>query len=82
MKNLPTDYIDFLYWLKETSEDVWTREISVDSPHKWLQDAKWLGLDEALIPEIESNYGLAFSEEHKAFLKILHAVDRKPRLAF
>ena len=39
--------------------------------------AKWIGLDESKIESIEEKYGITFTPEHKAFLKILHTIDRK-----
>jgi len=75
---IPEDYIDFLYWFKDQTESKWQEEaLREDESKSWLYGGKWVGLDEKHIPQIESKYGVIFSEEHKAFLKILHSVDKK-----
>ena len=50
MIQIPENYTDFLYWVKETTESFWAKELEEDEDDehsiKWLQDAKWIGLSE------------------------------------
>ncbi len=78
---IPEDLTEFLYWIKERTERFWSKnpETSTDDfvCEKWAYGAKWIGLEESEIDDIEKEYGIQFTEEHRAFLKILHTIDRK-----
>jgi hypothetical protein len=83
MLEIPINYIDFLYWVKDTTERFWlmnkiNSEIENVYCEDWIYGAKWLGLADNKITEIEKKFNLTFSEEHKSFLRILHIVDKKP----
>jgi hypothetical protein len=73
--NIPTDLTEFLYWVKDRTEKLW----SVDDENcpKGFYRAQWQGLSEKQIDQVERKYGVHFAPEHRAFLKILHAIDRK-----
>lgn len=77
MNIIPTKLTDFLYWLKEQTETVWAQFERGNSEDNWLGGAKWIGMKEADIELIEKQYEVKFTPEHREFLKILHAVDRK-----
>lgn len=70
---IPEDYIEFLYWVKEQTEAYWN---GLDC-EEWIYGAKWLGLEESAIDDIEQEFGVKFTWHHKQFLKILHTIDRK-----
>lgn len=77
---IPENYIEFLYWLKERSEKFWCE---MPAPNKeeptvddWIYRAKWLPLTEDQIDSLEKKYAIKFTIEHREFLKILHAVDK------
>lgn len=72
---IPDDYTEFLYWLKERTEEKW-RESEREEPH-WLDGAGWIGMTDEEIASVEKKYDVRFVPEHRQFLKILHAVDRK-----
>lgn len=78
---IPTDYTEFLYWVKERTEKFWSKnpETSEDDfvCEKWAYGAKWIGLSDSEIDSIENKYTIKFSSEHREFLKILHSIDRK-----
>jgi hypothetical protein len=42
----------------------------------WLYGAKWQGLTDNQIDAIEKEFAIKFTVEHRAFLRILHAIDR------
>ncbi|MFC3160858.1 hypothetical protein SAMN05443633_105220 [Chryseobacterium arachidis] len=71
---IPENLTDFLYWVKERTEKLWASE---DWREHEFYGAKWQPLTEQQIDEVEQKYGVKFNNEHKEFLKILHAVDRK-----
>lgn len=79
--NIPEDYIEFLHWVKATTETFWSKEpISQEeglSPEPWVKGAKWMGLEEEEIDAIEAKYQIKFTKEHRAFLNILHTIDKK-----
>ncbi|MBO9204845.1 MULTISPECIES: hypothetical protein [Niastella] len=86
MNQIPEDYTDFLYWVKETTESFWAKESEDDEDNEpgteWLHDAKWIGLSENEIDDIEKKYSIKFNQEHRAFLRILHAIDRKEEIMY
>lgn len=83
---IPENYIDFLYWIKERTENFWSKNPETSEEdfvcEKWIHGAKWIGLTEEEIDEVEKEYGIVFSFEHRAFLKILHSIDRKEILEY
>lgn len=68
MLNIPKDYDDFLYWFKNITEDYWQREAT---------GAKWIGLTDEQIDAVEEKHAIKFTEEHRAFLRVLHTIDKK-----
>ncbi len=78
---IPDNYIEFLYWFKATTETHWENmSKSNASDYKdddWIINAKWIGLEETEIENIERKYNIVFTSEHKEFLKILHTIDKK-----
>lgn len=83
--SIPTNTLEFFKWIKERSEHYWSKEYqdSIASKdeiykcEKWIIGAKWTGLTESQIEEVEKKYQVTFTDEHKAFLQILHSIDRK-----
>lgn len=75
---IPEDYIEFLYWVKEQTEAYWS-ELDCE---EWIYGAKWLGLEESAIDDIEQEFGVKFTWHHKQFLKILHTIDRKEPIKY
>jgi len=79
--NIPEDYIEFLHWVKATTETFWSKEAVPQeeglSPEEWVRGAKWIGLEEKEIDAIEQKYQIKFTSEHRAFLNILHTIDRQ-----
>lgn len=71
--NIPENFTEFLYWIKERTENLW---LSEDWRNHDFYGAKWQPLTEQQIEKIEEKYNLKFIEEHKEFLKILHAIDK------
>ena len=76
---IPNQLEDFLIWVKERTELVWSNNSSfeLDEELNWVIGAKWQGLEAKEIVEIEKEFNLKFTDEHKLFLKILHSIDRK-----
>lgn len=70
---IPVNFTDFLYWLKERTERFW----SENTCQKGFYGAKWQPLSEKQIDFIELKYSVRFTSEHREFLKILHAIDKK-----
>ncbi len=62
----------FLYWIKETTEAYWREVPDNESIH----GAKWMPLTDQQIDELELKYAIKFGVEHRAFLKILHTIDK------
>ncbi len=77
--DIPENITDFLYWIRDRTEKTWSDENTVP---KGLHGAKWLPLAEEEIAGIEREYKVKFSPEHREFLKILHAVDRKETVEY
>lgn len=80
MIEIPDDFTDFLYWLKDKTETYWST-IPKDSSLKFeceqgIYGAKWRGLSYSEIDSIEKIFEIKFTSEHRAFLHILHAIDR------
>lgn len=79
--NIPTDYTEFLYWIKERTETFWSKNPETSDEEfpceKWAYGAKWIGLSDSEIDSIENKYNIKFSYEHREFLRVLHTIDRK-----
>jgi hypothetical protein len=71
--NFPENLTDFLSWIKEVTEAYW-REVPREEK---MHGAKWLPLTDEQIDGLELKYFIKFDVEHRAFLKILHTIDRK-----
>ncbi len=74
---IPEDYTEFLYWLKEKTEAAWSEKPKEGEAPRWISGARWIGMTDEEIDGVEKTYGIRFMEEHRQFLKILHAIDRK-----
>lgn len=85
-KLIPDNYTDFLHWIKERTESSWAEEPvdDEDDEHsvKWLHGAKWVGLSEDEIDNVEKKYSITFNQEHRGFLKVLHAIDRREEIKY
>ena len=81
MLQIPENYKDFFYWIKERTESFWSKSPLHSSddftPEPWAYRAKWVPLSEKEIDAVEGKYGVKFMPEHREFLKILHTIDRK-----
>lgn len=73
---IPKDYTAFLHWFKQKTETHWSR-ISKSDDESWLMNGKWIGLKDEQIKQVEAQYQISFTPEHKEFLKILHSVNKK-----
>ncbi len=84
MNDIPEDFEQFLYWVKETTEKRWANfSVSKKDGNWWnhkhdlFEGAKWINqLDEAEIDDLEIKWNIKFSKNHRSFLKILHTVDK------
>lgn len=79
---IPEDYTEFFYWVKERTETFWNKSNSSDDTDEyycpeWAVGAKWIGMTDEQIDATEAKYGITFMPEHRAFLRILHTIDRK-----
>ncbi|MDJ1496067.1 hypothetical protein QNI19_24235 [Cytophagaceae bacterium DM2B3-1] len=81
MQTIPENITEFLYWFKERTEAFWNANTDVESDDfvcdDWIRGAKWIGMEETQIDEIEKKYAIRFTPDHREFLKILHTIDRK-----
>lgn len=74
--NIPVDFTEFLYWIKERTEKFWS--VNDEGYYsKGFYGAKWQPLSEEQINSIELKYSVRFTSEHREFLRILHAIDKK-----
>ncbi|MCS3798876.1 hypothetical protein [Niastella sp. OAS944] len=71
--SFPENITDFLTWVKTTTELAWSNA-PIDS---YFHGAKWLPLNDGEIDDLEKKYRIQFGEEHRAFLKVLHTINRK-----
>ncbi|PQJ11262.1 hypothetical protein CJD36_005505 [Flavipsychrobacter stenotrophus] len=81
MKFPLSDFIDFLYWVKDQTEYYW-QHFPVDQPveygcPEWLRGAKWIGMMEDEIDSVQERYSITFTPEHREFLRVLHTIDKK-----
>jgi hypothetical protein len=81
MLHIPEDYTEFFHWVKERTETFWSKDPSQSTDdftcEEWAYGAKWVPLNDAQIDAVEKKYDVQFMPEHRAFLKILHTIDRK-----
>lgn len=82
MKTIPENFIEFLYWIKNETESLWGKDPEAFHFEKWLHGAKWIGMTDNQIDEVEEKYCIKFTLEHRAFLKILHTLDRKEKYEY
>jgi hypothetical protein len=86
MTTIPENYTDFFYWLKERTEAFWSTKKNISTTgidgEDWFYGAKWTGLAENKIDEIELKYSIQLMPEHREFLKILHTIDRKEEIKY
>ncbi len=82
--NIPENITEFLFWIKERTELVWSINPKTSSNdfvcEDWIYGAKWVGLSLKEIDEIEIKYSVKFSNDHREFLRILHTIDRKEKI--
>lgn len=83
MTQIPENFTDFLYWVKEQTELFWSIDPKTSENdficEEWIYGAKWIGMTESEIDTVEIKYRIKFTSEHRTFLKILHAIDRKEK---
>jgi len=79
MTIIPNELEDFLFWVKERTEWMWSQNsgLPLNEEINWAIGAKWKGLNDQEISEIEKEFDLKFTDDHKLFLKILHSIDKK-----
>lgn len=82
MKIIPENFIEFLYWIKNETESLWGQDPEAFHFEKWLHGAKWIGMTNNQIDEVEEKYIIKFTPEHREFLKILHTLDRKEKYEY
>ncbi|WP_118975090.1 hypothetical protein [Taibaiella koreensis] len=85
MITIPEDLTDFLYWVKERTEAFWNPPIGDPGMHQcadWIRGARWKGLSNGEIDAIEIKFDIKFTPEHRLFLSILHAIDRKEKIEY
>jgi len=68
----PENLVDFLYWIKETTETFWNKVPC----EELIYGAKWQPLTDSQIDELELKYSITFDFEHRTFLRILHTIDK------
>jgi hypothetical protein len=82
---VPADINGFLYWIKAQTEAFWTHPQESGAASKcpkWARNAKWIGLEDAEIDAAEQKYQLKFTPDHRAFLRILHTLDKAQPVAY
>uniref|UniRef100_UPI004049977F hypothetical protein n=1 Tax=Flavobacterium sp. TaxID=239 RepID=UPI004049977F len=86
MTKIPENFVEFLYWVKEITESFWSIDPKTSTNdfvcEDWIYGAKWIGLSESEIDNVEIKYSIKFTLEHRAFLKILHTIDRKEKIEY
>jgi len=75
---IPDNFTDFLFWFKEVTEASWTKKEMHEEDSFIFPNAKWLGMDESLIDDVENKFQLKFPPDHREFLKILHTTNFPP----
>lgn len=79
--HIPEDYTEFFHWVKKRTEAFWSGATDKPCPEDML-GAKWIGMTAAQINATEAKYGIQFMPEHRAFLRILHTIDRKEEVEY
>lgn len=78
---IPEDFTEFLHWVKEQTETFWSIDPNESDADivcdDWAYGAKWIGMKENEIDDIEKENNIKFSSYHREFLKILHTTDKK-----
>lgn len=81
---IPTDFKDFLFWIKNRTEERWADGPQTDEDacgwhrHESFWGARWTGsLTPHEINEIEKRWHVKFPPDFRLFLEILHTIDRK-----
>jgi hypothetical protein len=69
----PENIADFLTWVKITTEAAWSKASKDD----FFYGARWLPLSEEKIDNLEMKYSIKFGSEHRAFLQILHTINKR-----
>jgi hypothetical protein len=69
----PENITDFLIWVKVTTEAAWSKAPEDD----FLYGAKWLPLSDQEIDNLETKHSIKFGSEHRAFLRILHTINKR-----
>lgn len=86
MIQIPENFTEFLHWVKERTEAFWSRDPESEEDDfqcpAWAHGAKWVGLQDAEIDEVEKKYAVTFTPDHREFLKVLHSVDRKEVIVY
>ncbi len=84
MRPIPANYTDFLYWLKHHTEHFWSQDprtsLSENKCPQWAYGAKWIGMTDEQIDQVQEKYSITFTPEHREFLRILHTIDRKAKV--
>jgi hypothetical protein len=84
MRPIPENYTDFLYWLKNQTENYWSQDPKTTSNEskcpQWAYGAKWIGMTDEQIDHLQEKYSIIFTPEHREFLRILHTIDRKEKV--
>ncbi|MDI9339554.1 MAG: SMI1/KNR4 family protein [Sediminibacterium sp.] len=81
MDKIPESYIDLLVQIRKKTEAYW-QNLENDPESKnddscWVKGAKWQPLTNQQIDEVEKKYNVKFTPEHRAFLLLLHSIDKK-----
>jgi hypothetical protein len=81
---IPTDFKDFLLWVKNRTEERWADGPQTDEDacgwdrHESFWGSRWTGgLTHHEINEIEKKWNVKFPPDFQLFLEILHTIDRK-----
>lgn len=86
MTSIPEDYTAFFHWVKERTELFWSIDPKTSKNEfvcdEWIYGAKWIGLTDEQIDAVEKKYAITFMPEHRAFLRILHTIDRKEPIEY
>lgn len=69
----PENIDDFLTWVKVTTETAWSKASTED----FFYGAQWMPLSEEEIDNLELKYSIKFGDEHRAFLRILHTINKR-----
>ncbi|WBX78171.1 hypothetical protein PG911_07935 [Tenacibaculum ovolyticum] len=83
---IPENFTEFLYWIKEQTETFWSIDPNESDADfvcdDWAYGAKWIGMKENEIDNIEKENNIKFSNYHREFLKVLHTTDKKQILEY